>query len=173
MVENLIDRKGAAVVQIRPDEFLNLTIDGSLAAWEAFAEDETRTLDEYNSWALDGKITVGPFLKVREDTGDVISHEGRHRALALKRAGGDWFLAGVVLANERGYAVRGRGPDDVPRVLRGQFKHVYETPRAVFPLDKMREAVKLRDAERRGLKGPYRRRLARRRARTRPGTSSA
>jgi hypothetical protein len=117
------DNKAAGFIAMSPREFIALTSPGE--HWIAEEQGVAKPLDSYNRWAKEGVIRIGPFLKVDKASGKVIGHEGRHRAIALMNAGGDEMLVSVALA-EDGYARRGLGPDDIPRVLIGQF-----LPRAI------------------------------------------
>lgn len=83
--------KAAAVVSMDPALFLGLTTVGT--EHEAEVAAEAHTLEDYNRY---GSI-VHPFLVVDRKTGEVMSHEGRHRAAAVQVAGGGDFPVAVIL----------------------------------------------------------------------------
>lgn len=82
-------RWGAAgVVCMDPDDFLRLTTKTQDEVQRI--QNEAQPLDVYNDLARAGEITT-PYLDVEVGTkgrGKILGHEGRHRAVALARAGG-------------------------------------------------------------------------------------
>lgn len=77
--------KAAAIVAMDPHLFLDLTtLD---AAHRNRIVESAHPLAIYNQWAIEGESVVHPFLEIDRRTGDVLSHEGRHRAAALITAG--------------------------------------------------------------------------------------
>lgn len=85
------------VVWMDPRDFLRLTTGTADMAW---IEQSAKDLDDYNRWSREGEILVPPFLRIRVGYrigGKVVSHEGRHRALALARKGGRRMAVHLVL----------------------------------------------------------------------------
>lgn len=78
----------AYITSINPRDYLKLTIsDENLAKWEQAADEGTSE----SIYPLDeAKLKSGrniPMLEIDTETGEVIGHEGRHRMMALMRAG--------------------------------------------------------------------------------------
>lgn len=107
--------KAAAVVSMDPALFLGLTTVGT--EHEAEVAAEAHTLEDYNRY---GSI-VHPFLVVDRKTGEVMSHEGRHRAAAVQVAGGGDFPVAVILYPAR----RADTWEDVPAVLVSEYFRKY------------------------------------------------
>ena len=72
----------AYITYIRPDRFLDLT---TSVGGRAYIESESRDLDEadFADYTKDNPI----LLEIDHETGNVTGHEGRHRCVALQRAG--------------------------------------------------------------------------------------
>lgn len=87
------------IIKIDPDDFLDLTTDGpdelSPDTKSAIYADNKKTgvkYSDYENAGLLGYIDIHPFLEVDVDTGKVTGHEGRHRAVAAKQAGEDFYI---------------------------------------------------------------------------------
>jgi len=87
-------REGFAVYKIHPQEFLNLTANES---FKPTIHSQARPHDFYEN--LKAKDEVGaPYLATDPD-GNIIGHEGRHRAAAALKAGHDSMDIGLVAAS--------------------------------------------------------------------------
>jgi len=73
------------IVKMRPSDFLMLTTTDDLSVGQI--RQNCKTLDDYNRFADEGESILMPFLNINGDTGQVKSHEGRHRSAALTCAG--------------------------------------------------------------------------------------
>lgn len=73
------------IADIDIDTFLELTTNSrSDIIW---LEDTAQPLEKYNYYARTGETLVMPMLQIDADKGKVTSHEGRHRAVALRKEG--------------------------------------------------------------------------------------
>lgn len=145
----LKDNKCIGWVTIHPKDFLRLTVEGPVEPWIKEEAPYTKTLEEYNSY----KDIHAPWLDIRMTDGKVLSHDGRHRAMAVLNAGGTKMKIGVCLCDARGFktyyvdkytdeeiealgdrmlmhARRYLGKADCPTTLKGQFSPVS----VAFPL---------------------------------------
>jgi hypothetical protein len=135
-----IDNKSCGIIQMPPEAFLSLTVQGTVDRWveEQRAEGSVFSLDQYNAWASAGKIRVMPFLEVETTTKKVVGHEGRHRAIACVDAGLVLMPVAVILrkngtktyyehpfiddrTHPTPFKKRYMGIKDVPSVFIGQF----------------------------------------------------
>jgi len=126
------DNKASVWIPINPVNFLRLTTTDDVHMEKIFSS--SRPLDDYNTWSLNGEMGLAPTLRVERDSGKVVSHEGRHRAAALLKADPDARMwVSIVLTGEhgghnydlipgKGFEKRFLGPEDVPTVLRGEFR---------------------------------------------------
>lgn len=132
--------KSIGHLMMHPLDFLKLTTPGSTSQWIAEEKPYTKTLDEYNGFAEEGTSILPPWLDVDLKNGQVVGHEGRHRAMAVINAGGTKFPVFVVLkekpeGSNYHYAIYYRedrpldgpwkkhflGKKDIPLVWTGQF----------------------------------------------------
>jgi hypothetical protein len=84
----------------------------------------------YNRFVKQGKSDTHPFLQIdyNENKAQVTGHEGRHRAAALMKKGGDMMPVALCLDPDREESDRlGMGAqykaslDDLPRFIKGQY----------------------------------------------------
>lgn len=135
------DNKAVGYLFLDPFDFLCLTVNGSVSSWieseERNSDNAFRTIAEYNEWSRQGAICVMPFLSVDMETGKVLEHDGRHRAVACDRARKmlpvaidlrsngrkTYYVQPFIddLQHPRMYAKRFLGIKDVPNRLLGQF----------------------------------------------------
>ena len=135
MRDSAEDMKCIGAISLDPYDFIALTVSTGVREFCDAERADTRTLDEYNTWALAGKIRIPPFLSVDIATGKVLGHEGRHRAAALMAAGGRTMRVAIRLWRN-GYVVNRLsgitdsfddyhtflGVEHLPTVLIGQFR---------------------------------------------------
>ena len=78
----------AYITSINPRDYLKLTIsDKNLAKWEQAADEGTsESIYPLDEAKLKNERNI-PMLEIDTETGEVIGHEGRHRMMALMRAG--------------------------------------------------------------------------------------
>lgn len=78
----------AYITSINPRDYLKLTIsDENLAKWEQAADEGTsESIYPLDEAKLKNERNI-PMLEIDTETGEVIGHEGRHRMMALMRAG--------------------------------------------------------------------------------------
>lgn len=143
MLDQARGNKLTGFLIMNPLDFLRLTVNTpNVFDFIRQEKDDTKTVEEYNSFAAKGKSIHMPWLDVDMYTGKVVGHEGRHRAMAVYAAGGHKFPVGICL-RERGYPIYYKEiqhpPDDshkhdwwekvymtkekVPPVFIGQFVH--------------------------------------------------
>lgn len=135
--------KALGFVPIKCEDFLKLTTSENLEAREII--EEAQPLAAYNRYAEEGTNILPPFLKVSMQTGEIDSHEGRHRAAALcKEAPGTEMWVALIVTGKDGKAVyyveEGPWPpkktylgvESIPEKLSGQFRP------AVVVIDKSR-----------------------------------
>lgn len=80
---------------IEPDIYLDLTSNKSRDK----IEKESLTLDDYNSFIENGAIDCMPYIKILP-SGKVVGHEGRHRAQAVKNAGGKYVEVALIIVQK-------------------------------------------------------------------------
>lgn len=135
------DNKAVGYLYLDPLDFLALTVNGAVSSWIESEERQEaqafRALAEYNEWSRQGKILCMPYLSIDTDTGKVLDHEGRHRAVACDRAKKKipvaidlringrkaYYVQPFIdnLQHPRMYAKRFLGINEVPTRLLGQF----------------------------------------------------
>ena len=108
-----LDYKAMGFYLMSPDDFINLTTGFKE---KASVEESAKSLDFYNQKVEEGEILTHPFIDV-DPNGKVKRHEGRHRAQAVKEAGGTEFL--VAIYPDRKH--RMYKESDLPETLTGQF----------------------------------------------------
>jgi len=95
--------KALGFMPMTPKQFLTLTTDASDNLLEH--ADDVLDIEQYNKWARSGEILVPPFLEISLDgqlrhrkvkVGQVVSHEGRHRARSVLNAGGSHLMVALV-----------------------------------------------------------------------------
>lgn len=88
--------KGAiGYFKMSPDMFLKLT---SYKRRKAI-ESEALSLHQYNGFIKSGEIDTMPYLRITPD-GQVVAHEGRHRCVAVKEAGGTFVYVALIVMNK-------------------------------------------------------------------------
>ncbi len=117
--ESLKNEKANVLVEMPADIFLKLTTLGKEHADRIMQE--AKDLDEYNKYGEIGQINYGPFLKLNSTTGEILSHEGRHRAAAVLRAGETHLPVSIFLTGKDGYKSRTLSAKDLPAVWYGEF----------------------------------------------------
>lgn len=142
--ENYRQAKGnkhAGTLVIDPNDFLILTTRTNKGIAEIM--EEAKTLEEYNKFAKNGETILMPWLEVSMDgrdlynerdikVGQIIGHEGRHRAAALIKAGVNKMPISVrlyVKGIEKQFKPTAENPwgtdpwtkDDLPKTLYGEF----------------------------------------------------
>lgn len=121
--KNALNHKAIGIYPFTPDEFLSLTAIGND---RAYIEKHAKDLDFYNQKVEEGESIVHPFLDFDPDKGGkVTGHEGRHRAQAVKNAGGDIFW--VALYPNYVNKHRDYEESELPSQLIGQ-KSTYTVP---------------------------------------------
>ena len=73
------------IVKMRPSDFLKLTTTDQESL--SYIQKNCKKLDDYNQWSEGGETIIMPLLDIDGKTGQVKSHEGRHRSAALICAG--------------------------------------------------------------------------------------
>jgi len=115
-------------------DFLALTVpyDGYPSVEDL--QDEAEPLDFYNRLSEEGKISIAPFLRIRD--GQVTGHEGRHRAAALMNAEGQDAKMLVAIVQ--------RGKSSL--VWRGEYSSVIIYARGYprFTSEEVHEALRLK-----------------------------
>lgn len=132
--------KSIGHIMMSPMDFLKLSTPGNTSTWISEEKSYTKTLDEYNGFAKEGTSILPPWLDIAMDTGKVLGHEGRHRAMAVMNAGGTKFPVFIVLKegsegshsywsvyykesrpDDGRWVKRYLGKKDIPLVWTGQF----------------------------------------------------
>lgn len=125
--------KGVGILEMRPLDFLSLTVKGDPKEWMAKEKEEgaTLSLEMYNELIRRGDIDDLPFLDVDRATGFVLKHEGRHRAAALIERKTTKMLVTIFL-RERGYLTYYDEPNidnaDHPQRWAKRFLGVQDVP---------------------------------------------
>lgn len=142
MMDQMRSNKCIGWLYMNPVTFLMLTIDAgqSLDTWLEDEREHTRTLEEYNEFARNGKSILMPWLDVDIKTGRVLGHEGRHRAAACIHATVREFPVAIRLYEDR-YPIYYRedtsghtwvktylGKDDCPDQFKGQYNSYTSRP---------------------------------------------
>jgi len=73
------------IVKMRPSDFLQLTTTNQESL--EHIHKNCKKLEDYNRWANEGETVVMPLLDIDGKTGQIKSHEGRHRSAALACVG--------------------------------------------------------------------------------------
>lgn len=127
MRDRAADMKCQVIVGMRPSVFLQLT---STPEIRQQIEGDHLPLHLYNRFVKQGKSDTHPFLKIdyNSNAARVVGHEGRHRAAALMKKGGDVMPVALCLDPDREESDRlGMGAqykaslDDLPRFIKGQY----------------------------------------------------
>jgi len=123
------DFKMQGTAKIHPDDFLNLTTRNDIER-RAIRDSNVHHPMGKHPKAKDGdkrRISVtryneldsqdGPYLIIDKNTGDIVGHQGRHRATSLLEEGGDEMEIGIKLKPGHSYLDNQRGiyaKDDIP-----------------------------------------------------------
>lgn len=95
---------GAFLITMHPEDFLKLTADPVVDRPRIEANFFPRSKEEFTDMMGGKAENYGrfpmPFLKVYHPSGKVLGHEGRHRALMVKRKGGENFPVAIYLYTE-------------------------------------------------------------------------
>jgi len=114
-LSHLVDEKRSWVIDIHPLVFLDMTTFD--VGHEQDILDTAQPLDVYKSDKAQSNMIVHPSLVVDKGTGQIESHEGRHRAAATYKAGGKWYRIGVQFRPDS----RNHGVIGMPWIWLGQF----------------------------------------------------
>lgn len=126
------DKKGAAIVLMDPDIFLELTT--ADAAQVRAIRDAAKPIDTYLSPEVQKNLLLPPFITIDPNRDNkIVSHEGRHRAAAVVNAGGKAFKVLIRTAEEG---------QDLPSSMRFQF-----VPGKEYPLKTLEKVGSLRVLE--------------------------
>jgi hypothetical protein len=126
------DKKGAAIVLMDPEVFLELTT--ADAAQVRAIRDAAKPIDTYLSPEVQKNLLLPPFLTIDPNRDNkIVSHEGRHRAAAVLNAGGKAFKV-LIRTTEEG--------QDLPSSMRFQF-----VPGKQYPLKTLKKVGSLRVVE--------------------------
>lgn len=111
------DNKRQVLVHMKPEHFLHLTTsdDDQVSRIKAAAH----ALSDYNQWGREGETINSPFISIDRE-GNVLNHEGRHRAAAVMSAGHRTMPVHIKI-RDRSSDERKLGWEHVPDTLRGQF----------------------------------------------------
>lgn len=84
--------------KISPSTFLALTTNKKLAD----IEEEALEISDYNFLIESGlgKIDCIPYLRIMAD-GKVVGHEGRHRCVAVQKAGGKYVVCAIIVVDKK------------------------------------------------------------------------
>jgi hypothetical protein len=122
------NKRSVGYVLMPPLDFLRLTMPPgvSVSQWIQANQkaDRLPTLDTYNEYTRERSNTQMPHLeldwgKYSKPAGRVVAHEGRHRAAAVKVAGGTQIPVALYVVN--GLKAPQKLP--VPEVFTGQWNH--------------------------------------------------
>lgn len=130
--------KATGYIWMRAIDFLALTTTTDEVNWlQSVAGRPVEDINFYNRLALDGEITVMPLLEVNADLnekgpiGQVVGHEGRHRAAAVLYAGGpEAVLAVAILLRDADYGLWYYTSDENWNKL---FTTLEDIPRTLYP----------------------------------------
>lgn len=119
--QNAVNSKATIIIKMPPKEFLKLTIN---ATEMKYLRDRLKSKEQYQQYIDSGETIVHPFLKIDEDSGKVMSHEGRARAVAAWLSGAKLFEIAVVLYP----GGRHQNIEDVPGRWMAQYNknHIYD-----------------------------------------------
>ena len=109
------DSKGIGIIEMSPMDFLRLTTPSKSYIDSIFQL--AKPLDFYNSPETQKDQGVHPYLEFDRETGKIQSHEGRHRAAAVYKAGGKKFPVALFPTPKH----RQNSLEELPTVLTGQF----------------------------------------------------
>ena len=123
MLNNARKDRAAGTIEIDPKKFLELTIPKDFTVTTFISSADAKPLGDYNAGALAGKSETMPFLKVNYDTGKVMDHDGRHRAVALAKISPTPMRIAVYFVNSAGVIVLPTEvePESIPTEWTHQF----------------------------------------------------
>jgi len=112
-----------ALVHMHPQKFLQMTTKD--AAHMKQIMDDAQPLHKYNEYTRTGSTYNAPSLKIDKHPDlrgfhKVVSHEGRHRAAALLKAGHTTMPVFIKAPHHDGVPERQHGFEHVPEVIHGQ-----------------------------------------------------
>jgi hypothetical protein len=117
------DIENIETIEMDPLEFLKLTTRGNADINHILKT--AKPLSYYNSPKVQKGSSVHPNISIEPD-GQIVGHEGRHRAAAVYNAGGKKFKVAVGASGEgyanKGYGWKGQRKLSLPEFLKGQFK---------------------------------------------------
>jgi hypothetical protein len=133
-IETARDIKAVGFIQMPPTRFLQLTSlmlsgSGNVNSYDEIMR-TAAPLAEYNA----RPARVPPYLSVDVATGQVLEHEGRHRAAAVKKAGGNVVPIAIRLMRVEGRSESVISPrtgirlKDMPRTLLDENGQGYRVP---------------------------------------------
>ena len=125
--------KASAIIWMYPEDFLALTTSRDDADWaQMVAGRPVQPLEKYNRYSREGETRIMPMLDVEMSTGQVMGHEGRHRAAAVMNSEGpEATLAVAIVLLENGYAQYYR--EDGPPNYTKTFMGFADVPRVLLP----------------------------------------
>lgn len=113
---HIIDEKRNWLVDINPFIFLLLTCHDT--DYPTVENINPKSIDVYQN---SSNTRVHPYLKIDINTGKVMGHEGRHRAAAVRKAGGKWYRVGIQFVKEGFIDSRNYRSENMPRIWRAEF----------------------------------------------------
>lgn len=108
-----VDQKAIIIVTMPPELFIKLTTQSHNIEQ---IRDRTKSKEFYQDLMDKEEIGIPPFLSIK-DNGQIVSHEGRARALAAMDAGDKEFQVGILLHP----STRNASLKDIPPTWIGQF----------------------------------------------------
>lgn len=111
-----IDSHAGAFVDMMPVDFLRLTTVDEDHVRKV--QSEAHSIDKYEKHMAEGKCEIHPFLRIDTKSGQVVGHDGRHRAAAILSADPDAHmrvaLIPVPLSKSASMA-------DIPETIKGEY----------------------------------------------------
>lgn len=111
-----IDSHTGAFVDMMPVDFLRLTTVDEDHVRKV--QSEAHSIDKYEKHMAEGKCEIHPFLRIDTKSGQVVGHDGRHRAAAILSADPDAHmrvaLIPVPLSKSASMA-------DIPETIKGEY----------------------------------------------------
>jgi GNAT superfamily N-acetyltransferase len=130
------DNAAQVAVKMDPEAYLKLTATDD---YEELIKKDAKSLDQYNQFAKAGDIHITPFLRIAIADGkaEVVSHEGRHRAAALIKAGQKQMVVHLEIRDGDGSTGKFKRQlrfDDIPAKIKGQFSDYVLNKSAMKPM---------------------------------------
>jgi hypothetical protein len=119
-IDNAVSNKSAGFCLINPEDLLKLTTPDD--SYIDIVKSGARDLATYKSSSSD---TIAPSLTIKIPSGEVINHEGRHRAASVLRAGGTYIPIALFFQKDDESTNRvDANKSHIPNKLKGQFRPI-------------------------------------------------